>query len=115
MRKITSVIAILILVFAGAYGSLFAYSEAFNRAGEKTILALMHILEEAKRTNGSYPVAVEETEAFRNAQEKVWGIFPGPKMAYRLNGQEFDIYYYQRPLGPHHGYKSGVQEWYFEE
>ncbi len=112
MWKTIKIIALVIAAVGSACVALLAYWNSYNLAGEKTIKALIPILEHAKQVNGSYPRELKETEEIRNAQVKIWGIFPSPNVMYRLSGREFDIYYYQLPLGPVDGYESKNKQWY---
>jgi hypothetical protein len=109
MRKITQVIVLVISAALVIYVALLTYKNAHEQTGDQLIKELIPIIEKAKRANGFYPPRIELVT------QKVWGIFPGPKIAYRLEGAECFIYYYQWPLGPHRGFKFTTKEWYFEE
>lgn len=105
MRKV----ALFISVALVAYATLLAYIDAYEKTGDQLIEKLVPNIEKAQLAKGVYPTKIELDTP------KVWKIFPGPEIIYRVDGAECRIYYYQWPLGPHHGYRFTTKKWYFEE
>lgn len=107
MLKTAGIIGFIVLVLAGA--GLLAFRNAHEKLGDQSIAMLIPVVEQVKQASGAYPATLD----FK--PKKVWGIFPGPEVVYRSDGAECDLYYYQWPWGPHHGFKCSKKEWYFAE